>query len=189
MTRISYRLALAAVCSLAAYAGPAYFLQDPSRTGYLPGGLAAALLAWAFLAMASAVGSRVPPAVQGLIGGGAALLSWAMISLVAVFDVIPFALRNGMQRFDPVWLLEGFAPAGVLALCAWRVRQRGGALWEGAAVGLFRFSVPLFGLQVAARAMGLSKHYIWLFLFTGVMFLTLDALAGWEEKGAGSAGS
>lgn len=183
MIRTIYRLALCALCSLAAYAGPAYFLQDPSRTGYLAGGLAAALLAWALLVMAGAVGARVSPAVQGVIGAGAGLLSWAMISLVALFDVIPHALRYGMQRFDPVWLLEGFAPAGVLGLGAWRARRGGGEAWEGAAAALFRFSVPLFGLQMAARAAGLTKHYIWLFLFTGVMFLTLDALAGWEWKG------
>ncbi|HLN61351.1 MAG TPA: hypothetical protein VK464_07315 [Symbiobacteriaceae bacterium] len=177
MTRVYYRLSLAAVCALAAFGGPIWFLEDRPRPGYLAGGLAAALLTWAILALAMAAEPNLQPWLQGAVGLGAAVLSWATISLVAVFDVIPHAMRYGLSRFDPVWIAAGgLAPLVILGVAAWRVGRDRLPVWHTLLSTLFRYSVPLLGLHLTVRFLPLPKQYRWLFLFTGVMFLVLDAI-------------
>ncbi|HEY3367477.1 MAG TPA: hypothetical protein VGK74_20670 [Symbiobacteriaceae bacterium] len=176
MTRTYYRLSLSAACALAACAGPVYFLEDRAKFGYLAGGLAAALIAWGLLLMASAAEAEVSPAMQGVMGAGAAAVSWATISLVATFEIIPHAARHGLARFDPVWMLGGLAPLTIFGVAGWRwVREKTPYL-QALLSALFRFSVPLFGLELVARLGGLPKQFRWLFLFTGIMFLVLDGL-------------
>lgn len=182
MTRIYYRLSLSAVCALAAYGAPVWFLEDRARVGYLLGGLGAALLAWLFLVGAIAAEPRLPAVMQGAVGAGLGALSWGTISLVAVFSVVPHALQHGLARFDPVWVMAGLSPLAVPAVAWRRVRRgRGEGFWPTLASSLFRFSVPLFGLDLTARLLGLPKQYPWLFLFTGVMFLVLDGLGTGDE--------
>ncbi|HYG56942.1 MAG TPA: hypothetical protein VD902_02595, partial [Symbiobacteriaceae bacterium] len=123
MTRAYYRLSLAAVCAFAAFGGPIYFLEDRPKAGYLLGGLAAALLTWSFLTLAMAAEPRLPYYMQGAVGAGAAILSWATISLVAVFDIIPHALSHGLARFDPVWVMGGLAPLAILGVAWWRAAR------------------------------------------------------------------
>ncbi|HLN60233.1 MAG TPA: hypothetical protein VK464_01685 [Symbiobacteriaceae bacterium] len=181
MTRTYYRLALAAVCALAACAGPVAFLEDRVRLGYLLGGLAAALLAWAILVGAASAEANLHPGLLGIIGAGAALLSWATITLVAVFDVLPHALAFGLAKFDPVWLVGGLAPLIVAPVAWWRVARGGEQVGQALLSSLYRFSVPLLGLRVVARVFHLPKQYGWLFLFTGVMFLVLDGLGAGDD--------
>jgi hypothetical protein len=176
MTRVYYRLSLSALCALAAFGAPIWFLEDRARAGYLAGGLGAALLTWAFLAMAIAAEPTLQPWLQGAVGLGAAVLSWATISLTAVFGVIPHALMHGLSRFDPVWLAGGLAPVVILAVAVWRVQRDRQPVWHALLSTLFRYSVPLFGLQLVVQMLPLAKQYRWLFLFTGVMFLVLDAI-------------
>lgn len=176
MTRAYYRLCLVALCSLAALAGPVVFLQDRWRLGYLLGGFGAALLTWAFLLVTIAVESKLHYGLQGIIGAGAGVLSWATISFVAIFDIIPHLLREGWALFDPVWLMAGFSPLIIPVVVAWRVRQGRGTIPEILGSTLFRFSVPLLLVQLVSQWLGLPKQYRWLFLFTGVMFLVLDML-------------
>lgn len=170
---------LTGLCTLAAFTGPILFMEDRPRGGYLLGGLAAAVLIWALLAGTVAAAQTVPAWLQGVVGAGAALLSWARISLVAVFDVIPHMAQHGFNRFDPVWVGGGVvAPLLMLGIALWRaVRSRQNAS-EALMAALFRFSVPLLGLSLLVRLPGLPKQYPWLFLFTGILFLTLDALLG-----------
>lgn len=181
MTRTHYRLALSLICSLAALVGPVVFLEDRLRLGYWGGGFVAALLAWAFLAGVVAIEPRLSPGLQGVIGTGAAALSWVSISLVTLFDVIPHIARHGLGRFDPVWLMAGFAPLVVGGTALWLSVRRGVPLWRGVLSGLYRFSTPLFGLVLVTRVFNLPKQFRWLYLFTGVMFLVLDGL-GLDEK-------
>lgn len=182
MTRIYYRLSLSAICALAAYGAPIWFLEDRPRVGYLLGGLGAALLAWLFLVVAIAAESRLSPLLQGAVGAGLGVLSWGTISLVAVFSVMPHALVYGLARFDPVWVMAGLSPLAIPAVAWWRVRRRrGDGLGHALLSCLFRFSVPLFGLDLVARLLGLPKQYPWLFLFTGVMFLVLDGLGTGDD--------
>lgn len=176
MTRMYYRLSLAAVCALAAFGGPVYFLEDRPRVGYLLGGLFAAFLTWAMLAAVIATESSLHPWIQGILGASAAVLSWATISLVAVFDVIPHALQHGPARFDPVWILGGLSPLAILAVAWWRAHKGTTPVLHALLSTLYRYSVPLFALQLLVRIGGAPKQYRWLFLFTGVMFLVLDAL-------------
>lgn len=170
------------------------FLEDRLRAGYLLGGLAAALLTWAFLAFTMVAEGRLTPVLQGVMGLGAGVLSWAPISLVAVFDVIPHILRYGLSRFDPVWILGGLSPGVTLGVAWWRTSRGKIPVWHALVSALLRFSMPLFGIQLVIRAVGLPKQYRWIFLFTGVMFLVLDALgaggdlplmAQRDEKGKG----
>jgi hypothetical protein len=177
VTRMYYRLSLAAICALAAMAGPVWFLEDRPRVGYLLGGLTAALLTWAFLAAAIALEPGLQPWMQGVLGAGAAVLSWAAISLVAVFDIIPHLLEHGLSRFDPVWIMGGvLAPLAIVAVALWRASRLGTPLLNAMFSTLFRYSVPLFALQLLVGFLPLAKQYRWLFLFSGVMFLVLDAL-------------
>ncbi|MGE5674419.1 MAG: hypothetical protein ACM3XM_11090, partial [Mycobacterium leprae] len=150
--------------------------EDRLRVGYLVGGLAAALLAWAYLSLAMAVEDHLRLEVKGVLGAAAALLSWSTIALVALFDIIPHTARHGLARFDPVWLLGGFSPLVILVVTWWFIANRERNLIEGLIAALFRFSVPLCGLILTAKLLGLPKQYRWLFLFTGVMFLVLDGL-------------
>jgi hypothetical protein len=185
LTRTYYRLCLTAVCALAAFAGPVLFLEDRFRTNYLLGGLAAALITWGSLVMAAAAETNLPLGLLGLGGLGAAALSWGTISLVALFEVLPHALRHGLARFDPVWLMGGFSPLAIPAVAWWRMAREHFPAWQALLSGLFRFSVPLFIAKLvaglAARGMGLPRQFVWLFLFTGVMFLVLDGLGIGEE--------
>lgn len=176
MTRTYYRLSLVAICALAACFGPVYFLEDRVKGAYLAGGLVAALAAWGLLLLAMAGEARISPNMQATLGGGAAAVSWAIISLVATLDVIPHAVSHGLARFDPVWIMGGLAPMVILGVAWWRRARERLPYWHGVASGLFRFSVPLFGLELMAQIGRLPKQFRWLFLFTGVMFLVLDGL-------------
>lgn len=176
MTRIHYRLGLTLVCAFAAFGGPVLFLEDRARAGYLLGGLAAALLAWVLLAGTVAAEPHLQPWLQGTVGAGAAVLSWATISLVAVFDVIPHAMQHGLARFDPVWFMGGLAPLSIIAIALWRAQRAPMPLLNALFSTLFRYSVPLFGLQLVVQMLPLAKQYRWLFLFTGIMFVVLDGL-------------
>lgn len=176
MTRAYYRLALSAACALAALAGPVIFLEDRPRIGYLAGGLGAALCAWLFLSLAIQVEQSLPPLVLGVLGAGAGVFSWVTVSLVAVFEVIPHVLQAGPARFDPVWILGGLSPVVILGVAWWRAARKSEEVWHALTSALFRFSVPLLAVQLAAKLLALPKQYWWLALFTGVMFLVLDAL-------------
>jgi hypothetical protein len=157
-------------------------MEDRPRLGYLLGGLAAALLTWAFLAAAIAMESGLQPWMQGVLGAGAAVLSWTTISLVALFDVIPHALEHGLARFDPVWVMGGLlAPLSIIGVALWRAFLQRTPLPAAFFSTLFRYSVPLFALELLVRFLPLAKQYIWLFLFTGVMFLVLDGLGAGKD--------
>ncbi|HWI52242.1 MAG TPA: hypothetical protein VNT01_08870 [Symbiobacteriaceae bacterium] len=175
--RTYYRPTLTLICTLAAFAGPIIFLEDRARLGYLAGGLVASLLTWALLAGALAIADTIPNWLQGVAGVGAALLSWAPISLVAVFDVIPHLASHGFNRFDPVWIGGGVAsPLVVVGIALWRAERGWNGLTDAIMKAIFRYSVPLLGLALLARVPHLPKQYPWLFLFTGALFLTLDTL-------------
>lgn len=180
MDRANYRLALVTACMLAAWVGPVIFLAERLRTDYLFGGLAAALLTWAFLWICTSAEPKLSAWMLAVMGAGGAVLSWVTISLVTLFEVVPQVLERGLERFDPVWFMGGLAPLIIPAVALWQV-WRGAALWHSLATALYRFSVPLFGLQVTVQVLGLPKQFRWLFLFTGVMFLVLDGL-GTEAK-------
>lgn len=177
MDRTSYRLSLSAVSALAALVGPVIFLEDRFRIGYLLGGLAAALLTWLFVTVAIAMEPYLPTVVLAIIGAGSAVFSWMTISLVAVFDIIPHILQNGLALFDPVWILGGLAPVVILATGLWRGLRESTGVLPALASALHRFSLPLLGTQITVGLLDLPKQYRWLFLFTGVMFLVLDELA------------
>lgn len=181
MTRSWYRLVLTGLCALAAWAGPVFFLEDRLRAGYLVGGFSAAILCWGLLLLVQAAEPRLGLGAQSVIGIGASFLSWVPISLVAALDIIPHIPQEGYNPFDPVWIMGGFSPLVVLAGAWWKRIQCHVPFWEGAVSCLFRFSVPLFGLRLAALLLGLPKQYGWLFMFTGVMFLVLDVLGLGEE--------
>ncbi len=180
-TRTYYRLALSALCALAAWAGPIWFLADRPKLGYLVGGFVAALLTWAFLEGIVRAEPKLEPWLQGVLGAGAGLLSWATISLVAVFDIIPKVAERGLERFDPVWIMGGLSPLVVVAVALWRAARDDAPVLNGLFSALLRFSVPLFGLEVVTQSSGLPKQYRWLFLFTGVMFLVLDGLGTGDD--------
>lgn len=170
-----YRIAITTACTLAAFVGPIIFLEDRPRVGYLLGGFAAAVLARYLLVAMIALEHHIPTWLRGVLGGGAALLSWAPISLVAVFDVIPNMATNGFNRFDPVWIAGGvLAPLTILGLAL--LKPRKAPLLDVVLTALYRYSFPLVGLDLLARIPNLPKQYPWLFLFTGTMFLTLDIL-------------
>lgn len=181
MTRTYYRLSLTALCALAAFVGPVLFLEDRFRTGYLLGGLGAAVLAWAALVLIAASETNLHPGLQGVLGMGAAVISWATISLVALFDVLPHVARHGFSHFDFVWIAGGLAPLVIPGVAWWRVRQGEAGGWQALLSALYRFSVPLFLVRLIARGLGLPKQYVWLFLFTGVMFLVLDGLGAGKD--------
>lgn len=176
MTRIYYRLCVTALCALAALVGPRIFVWEPFRLGFLLGGLAAALLTWLFLVGALAVEPTLKPLVLGILGAGAAVLSWMRVTMVAVFDRIPLMLAHGWKPFDPVWVLGGFSPVLVLFVAWWIARSSGESLLDSLYTALYRFSVPLAMLQVVTRVLDLPKQYHSLFLFTGIMFVLLDGL-------------
>jgi len=179
-----YRPILTLLCTLAAFAGPIVFLEDRARFGYLAGGLVASLLTWALLAGTMAVAHTIPGWLRGVAGVGAALLSWAPIALVAVFDVIPHLATHGINRFDPVWIGGGVAaPLVIVGIALWRAARGWTGMTDALMTAVFRYSVPLLGLELLARIPRLPKQYPWLFLFTGALFLTLDALL--DSKPAG----
>jgi hypothetical protein len=174
----SYRLGLSVLCALAAFGGPILFLEDKPRVGYLLGGLVAALLTWALLEAATYLEPSLPHWLQGVLGVGAAVLSWAPITLVAVFDIIPHMSTQGFNRFDPVWIGGGVvAPLVILGAAALRSRTN---LLPSLLTAIFRYSIPLLGIDLLARIPHLPKQYPWLFLFTGALFLTVDSL--WAPK-------
>ena len=181
MTRMYYRLSLSAICALAAFAGPIIFLEDRARVGYLLGGLAAAFLTWFSLWVIMAAEPHLHSGLQLIVGAGAAVFSWATISLVAVFDVIPHLFQFGLARFDPVWILGGLSPAVILGVAWWRAARDGTVVWQALSSALMRFSLPLLVLTLASRMLSLPKQYRWLFLFDGVMFLVLDALGTGDD--------
>jgi len=181
VTRVYYRLSLSALCALAAFAGPIIFLEDRARVGYLLGGLAAALLTWFFLWVVMVAEPHLHPGLQLIVGAGAAVFSWATISLVAVFDVIPHALRFGVARFDPVWMLGGLSPVVILGVAWWRAARDGTVVWQALSSALMRFSAPLLAVTWISAMLSLPKQYGWLFLFDGVMFLVLDALGTGDD--------
>lgn len=181
MSRTHYRLTLTAACALAASAGPVAFLEDQFRVTYLLGGLTAALCSWLLLAAAMAAEPHLDTRLQGIAGAGAAVFSWAKISLVAVFAILPHVAREGLALFDPVWIMAGFSPLAVPLVAWYRVRRCREGVWAALFSTLFRFSVPLAGLTVAARLTQLPKQFTWLALFTGIMFLVLDGLGVGSE--------
>lgn len=193
MNHTCYRLLLTAFCGLAAYIGPVFFLGDPLHTPYLLGGVGASLLTWLLLAGAMAAEPSIEPWLRGVIGLGAAVLSWSTVSLVAVFDVIPHMAVRGMDPFDPVWIACGLAPLAVPAMALLWVRAGRMPFWTGLMTALYRFSVPLFGVYLTAQLSGMGKQMRWLFLFTGITFLVLDGLGtfrlfgGLQTNGAGKA--
>lgn len=171
------RVAITTACALAAFVGPIIFLEDRPKLGYLLGGLAAALLARYLLVGMIALEHHIPTWLRGVLGSGAALLSWAPISLVALFDVIPNMATNGFNRFDPVWIAGGVvAPVVILGFSIATALGHRLNLTTVVMTALYRYSFPLLGLRLLARIPGLPKQYPWLFLFTGAMFLTLDIL-------------
>lgn len=176
MTRRHYRLMLTGLCALAAGFGPVIFLEDRLRAGYLMGGLAAAFLCWGLLLLTHSAEERLSTGAQVVMGMGAAFLSWVPVSLVAIFDIIPHMFCGAFNPFDPVWVMGGFSPLAVPAAACWQWATGHMPLWEAVVAGLFRFSVPLFSLRLAALLVGLPEKYGWLFMFTGVMFLILDGL-------------
>ncbi|MFZ5825726.1 MAG: hypothetical protein ACOY94_15625 [Bacillota bacterium] len=176
--RTYYRLSLTVLCALAAYITPVPTLRYPYDLGYFVGGLAAALLAWALLALLMAVEPGVHPGLQLILGAGAGV-TWAYTSIVALFHVLPLIIRNGWQlndTFDPIWLLGGLSPLVVPVVAGWVTRMTGKPFGQALASALFRFSVPLAFLVLLPGWLGLPKQFRWLFLFTGVMFLVLDGL-------------
>ncbi|MDB4893953.1 MAG: hypothetical protein JWN15_215 [Firmicutes bacterium] len=181
MTRTYYRLSLSALCALAACAGPVLFLEDRFRTGYLLGGLGAALVTWLVLTLAVTSEGSLSPALLALAGVGAAVLSWVAISLVAVFDVIPHVAAHGFSRFDPVWLMGGLAPLAILLVARWRMSRDRLPFWPAILSAIYRFSLPLCAVRAGALLLRLPRQYVWLSLFTGVMFLVLDALGAGED--------
>ena len=172
-----YRLAMTIVCTLAAYVGPIVFLEDRPKPGYLLGGVVACLLTWALLVATERTEENIPVWLRGILGAGAGLLSWAPISLVAIFDVIPHMATNGFNRFDPVWIGGGVVgPMLIAAIAVWRAARAHTNLLDGLMAANYRYSIPLVGVDLIARMPNLPKQYPWLFLFSGAAFLTLDAL-------------
>lgn len=181
VTRVYYRLSLSAVCALAAFAGPIIFLEDRARVGYLLGGLAAAFITWLSLWATIATEPHMQPGLQLIVGAGAAVFSWATISLVAVFDIIPHVFQFGLTRFDPVWILGGLSPVVILGVAWWRASRDRTVVWQALSSALLRFSLPLLALTLVSSMLSLPKQYRWLFLFDGVMFLVLDALGTGDD--------
>lgn len=178
MTRTYYRLVLTVLCALAAYCVPVPTLRYPYDLGYFAGGLGASLLAWAFLAVVLALEPEVNPGLQVILGTGAAVISWGRISFVATFEIIPLVVRLGHLNhpFDPIWILGGASPLVIPVVAAWIAYTAGKPLGQGMASALWRFSVPLGLLILVPRWLRLPEQFLWLFLFTGVMFLVLDGL-------------
>jgi hypothetical protein len=183
--RNTYRVALILLCALAAFAGPIIFLEDRPKLGYLIGGLIAAILARQLLVVMIDVEHFLPIWLRGALGAAAGLLSWAPITLVAIFDVIPNMAAKGFNRFDPVWIGGGVAaPLAILGIAVWYAYRLKLSVPDVVMTALYRYSFPLLGMDLLVRIpSGLPKQYPWLFLFTGAMFLTLDILIhGVEPK-------
>ncbi|HYF77159.1 MAG TPA: hypothetical protein VD973_08515 [Symbiobacteriaceae bacterium] len=183
--RNTYRVALILLCALAAFAGPIIFLEDRPKLGYLIGGLIAAILARQLLVVMIDVEHFLPIWLRGSLGAFAGALSWAPITLVAVFDVIPNMAEKGFNRFDPVWIGGGVvAPLAILGFAVWYAYRLKLSVPDVVMTALYRYSFPLLGMDLLVRIpSGLPKQYPWLFLFTGALFLTLDILIhGVEPK-------
>lgn len=178
MARTYYRLVITVLCALAAYITPVPALRYPYNLGYFVGGLAAALLAWAFLAAVIALEPGVRPHLQLVLGAGAGVFSWGHATLVATFDILPLFLQRGglNDTFDPIWILGGYSPLIVPVVGLWMAGTAAKPYWQGLASALYRFSVPLALLQLPPALLGLPRQYRWIFLFAGVMFLVLDGL-------------
>ncbi|HYF92807.1 MAG TPA: hypothetical protein VD969_11240 [Symbiobacteriaceae bacterium] len=171
------RLAFTILCTVAAFIGPIIFLEDRPKPGYLLGGLAACLATWALLSATMSTEERVPVFLRGVLGACAGLLSWAPISLVAVFDVIPHMAENGFNRFDPVWIGGGvIGPLLIAAVAAARAVNANANVFDALMAANYRYSIPLVGVDLIARIPNFPKQYPWLFLFTGAAFLTMDAM-------------
>lgn len=121
---------------------------------------------------------ELDPGLQLIIGAGAGVFTWAYVSFVTLFQILPLIIETGRlnDTFDPIWLLGGFSPLAVPVIGLVIHRETGKRLWESVASALFRFSVPLLVLVLLPRWFGLPKQFRWVFLFTGVMFLVLDGL-------------
>lgn len=178
MARIYYRLVLTVLCALAAYITPVHTLLYPYHLPYFAGGLIASLLAWTLLALVIELEPNVKPEVQFIVGAGLSIISWAHISFVALFNILPAILRAGhlLDTFDPVWILGGLSPLVIPAVAFLLHRTTGRPPLAALASALFRFSTPLAFLSLIPAWIGLPKQFRWLFLFTGVMFLVLDGL-------------
>lgn len=179
MIRTYYRLSLTVACALAAYIGPVIFLRYPYDLSYFAGGLAAAFIAWALLVTMIATEPGLDPGLQFILGAGVGVFTWAYVSAVAIFQIIPLIVENGWRLndiFDPVWLMGGFSPLVVPAVAGWFSRTSGKPFWQTLSSALFRFSIPLAVLLLLPGWMGFPKQFRWLFLFTGIMFLVLDGL-------------
>jgi len=166
------------LCALAAYITPVHTLLYPYHLPYFAGGLIASLLAWTLLALVIELEPQVKPEVQLIVGAGLSVISWAHISFVALFHILPAIVRAGhlLDTFDPIWILGGLSPL-VIPVAAFAMhRTAGRPLLPALASALFRFSTPLASLSLIPRWIGLPKQFRWLFLFTGVMFLVLDGL-------------
>lgn len=172
-----YRAAITIICALSAFGGPILFLEDRPKLGYLAAGLVAAVMArWLLVGMIN-LEHHLPMWLRGVLGACAAVLSWAPISLVAVFGVIPHWATSGFNRFDPVWIAGGvLAPATILGAAVWRAARKRLISLDVVMTALYRYSIPLLGLDTLARITDMPKQYPWLILFTGAMFLTLDIL-------------
>jgi len=176
VTLTTYRLLLTVLCAAAAFVSPVVFLEDRPKATYLLGGVGAALLTWLFHQVSLVVEAQLRPGLQAILGAGSAVFSWLTVTLVAIFKVIPHAFQNGLALFDPVWILGGLAPLVFLLVGALRSLRQGADVWSRLVSALFRFSVPLFALQLTVELLPLPKQFRWLTLFTGMMFLVLNAL-------------
>jgi len=176
VTRTTYRLVLTTLCAVAALTGPIVFLEDRAKATYMLGGVGAALLTWLFYQVAVLAEPQLQTGLQVILAAGSAVFSWLTVTLVAIFKVIPHALQSGLALFDPVWILGGLAPLVFLAMGVLRSVRQGEEIWKRLAAALFRFSIPLFCLQVTVELLPLPKQFRWLALFTGMMFLVLDSL-------------
>jgi hypothetical protein len=173
----SRKVALAAFCGAAGFLGPALFLEQPLQVSYL----LTALLAAAGTGLLSGAVLRalpnVPPGIQGILGGGAAVFTWAPLTLVALFQILPHLLEGGYNPFDLVWLGVGLGPPAVLALTFLLARGPllGGERLRALMEALFLISLPLLAVHAASRLLAPTRQERWLALFAAVLFVTLEA--------------
>lgn len=172
-------LILILLCGLSGYLGPVVFLGQSPNLSYLGTGLIAGAGTGVFLLLTEMTSPHVPAELQALVGAGAAVFTWLPVLLIGVFQIIPHLMYGGFVPFDVVWLGSGLAPLVVLAVAILAApgpllgQERVQTLMQT----LFRYSLPLLGVQVAARVLAPDKQHRWLVLFAGMLFLTLELMA------------
>lgn len=179
MAGYAQSLLLVLACGLVGYLGPLFFLEESANPSYLGTALSAAAGAGAIATFLKMGAPRVPVGLQGLAGAGAALLTWAPVTLIALFQILPLLAAGQFQRFDIVWIGSGLGPPVLLVLAY--LRADGPAfgakrLWSVMRL-LYQYSLPLLGIMLAARALTPDKEQRWLALFTAILFMTLNLLA------------